>query len=118
MDIAQRIPVAAWGMHGSGGWWIIPAAVMMVGMGVMMWMMMRGMMGGGSSQRSSAPSEGREATQRTLEILDRRMAEGEISLEDYRERREALTNGAHPGQPDAGDSEREEAAQAAGKGKP
>ena len=90
MNIALTIPIAdSWGMHGSGGWWILGGAVMMLGMGAMMWMMMRGM-GGGSSQRSSAPSEPPDTTQSALEILERRFAQGEISVEEYRERREIL----------------------------
>ena len=88
MDITQTIPLAdSWGMHGSGGWWILGAVVMMLFMGAMMWMMMRGM--GGSSQRSSAPIES-PGTESAVEILERRYAEGEISVEDYRERREVL----------------------------
>ncbi len=103
MNIAQTIPDAYWGMHG-GGWWILGAAVMMGCMGAMMWMMMRGM-GGGSSQRSSAPSEPPDTTQSALEILERRFAQGEISVEEYRERREILagadaeSNGAETDEP-------------------
>ena len=94
MSPAQTIPLAgSWGMHGSGGWWILGAVVMMLFMGAMMWMMMRGM-GGGSSQRSSPPSESPGTTQSALEILERRFAHGEISVEDYRERREILTDAA------------------------
>ena len=92
MSIAQTIPIAYWGMHGGGGWWILGAAVMMGCMGAMMWMMMRGM-GGGSSHQSSAPSESPGTTQSALEILERRFAQGEISVEEYRERREILANG-------------------------
>ncbi len=91
MNIANTIPVAYWGMHG-GGWWILGAAVMMLCMGAMMWMMMRGM-GGGSSQRSSPPSEPSDTTQSALEILERRFAQGDISVEEYRERREILASG-------------------------
>jgi uncharacterized membrane protein len=92
MNIAQTIPLAdGWGMHGGGGgWWIVGAAMMVLFMGGMMWMMMRGM-GGGSS---SAPSESRGTTQRPVEILERRFAEGAISIEEYQARREALVNGS------------------------
>src|SRR6185312_15898051 len=91
MSIALTIPIAFWGMHG-GGWWILGAVLMMVCMGAMMWMMMRGM-GGGSSQSPSAPSENPGTTQNAFEILERRFAEGEISVEEYRERREILAQG-------------------------
>jgi putative membrane protein len=102
VNIAQTIPLAdGFGMHnGNGGWWVLGAAVMMVFMGGMMWMMMRGM-GGGSSAASSAPPEGPAIKESPVEILDRRFAEGEISAEDYRARRELLvnrtaeSNGAH-----------------------
>ena len=93
MNIAQTIHLAdTWGMHGSGGWWILGAVVMVVFMGGMMWMMMRGMRGG-SSQRSSAPSETPGTTKSAVEILERRFADGEISVEDYRERLDVLTRG-------------------------
>ena len=86
MNIAQTIPIGdSWGMHGSGGWWILGGAVMMLCMGAMMWMMMRGMGGG-----SSAPGEPPDTTQSALDILDCRFAQGEISVEEYRERREIL----------------------------
>ena len=75
-------------------------------MGVMMWMMMRGM-GGRSSPSSSAAEMAPRAkapavrelderlvtSERPMEILERRFAAGEISLEEYRTCREALVNG-------------------------
>ena len=102
MNIAQTIPFAdGWSMHdGNGGWWILGAAVMMLFMGGMMWMMMRGM-GRGSSPESSAPPEGPTIKESPVEILERRLAAGEITAEDYRARREmfdnenAESNGAH-----------------------
>jgi uncharacterized membrane protein len=102
MDIAQTIPLAdGWGMHGGGaGWWIAGAALMMLFMGGMMWMMMRGM-GGGSTP---APSERRDTSQSPLEILERRLAEGAISIEEYEARRHTLLTGtAEP----AGEQEEE-----------
>jgi uncharacterized membrane protein len=48
-----------------------------------------GSMGGGSSPPSDAPG----ATESPVDILERRFAEGEISLEEYRMRREALGDG-------------------------
>lgn len=92
MNIAQTIFLAdGWGMHGGGsGWWIVGVPFMLLMMGGMMWMMMRGM-GGGSS---SAPSERTATTESPVEILERRFAEGAISIEEYRTRREALLDGA------------------------
>jgi uncharacterized membrane protein len=107
MDVAQIIPLAdSWGMHGDigAGWLIVMAPLMLLMMGGMMWMMMRGM-GGGSSQSSPAPSEARPTTESPLEILERRLAEGAISIEEYEARREALakassgSNGAREEEP-------------------
>ena len=94
MNIALTVPLADdWGMHG-GGWWLLAAIPMMLFMGAMMWMMMRGMMGGGSSPDSSARSATSVSRETPTEILERRFAEGEISIEEYRARREALADGA------------------------
>ena len=95
MHIALTVPLADnWGMHGDGGWWLLAAIPMMLFMGAMMWMMMRGMMGGGSSSDSSAPSDTSVSSETPMQILERRFAEGEISIEEYRARREALVDGA------------------------
>ena len=91
MNMALTVPLADnWGMHGGSGWWLLAAIPMMLFMGAMMWMMMRGMMGGGSSPDSSARSDTSASRETPLEILERRFAEGEISIEDYRARRETL----------------------------
>ena len=96
MRIAQTIPLAdSWGMHGGGGWWILGAGMMMLFMGGMMWMMMRGM--GGGSSRGSSPPESPGSTKSPVDILERRFAEGEISLEDYHARRKALVEGSADG---------------------
>jgi putative membrane protein len=83
VDFAQTIPLAA-----SGGWWIFMPVMMLICMGAMMWMM-RGM-GGGSSRRWSARWSRFVSRETPLETLERRFAEGEISIDEYRTRREAL----------------------------
>jgi putative membrane protein len=95
MSFALAVPLAGdgWGMHDGGGWWVLAAVVMMLFMGGMMWMMMRGM-GGSSSRDSSAPPDSLARRESPMDTLDRRLAEGEISTEEYRERREALVDGA------------------------
>ena len=99
----QTITLAdSWGMHGSGGWWILGAVVMMAFMGAMMWMMMRGM-GGDSSRDSSTPPDTAAGRESPMETLQRRFAEGEISIEEYHARREALVDGN--AQPSADDGE-------------
>lgn len=92
MTIAQTIPVADnWGMHGDigAGWWIVMVTIMVLFIGAMMWMMLRGM-GGGSPGQSSAPPDSSVTREGPVDILERRLATGEISTEEYRERREAL----------------------------
>ena len=95
--------VAIIAVAGASGAFVIPCVLMM---GVMMWMMMRGM-GGRSSPTASAVETAPRATAPTvhdlderlvtsgspMEILERRFAAGEISVEEYRTRREALVNG-------------------------
>ena len=92
MNIAQSLLLAdSWGMHDGDvgmGWWIIGVPFMLLMMGGMMWMMMRGMGGG-----SSAPTERLGTTESPVDILKRRVAEGEISVDEYRTRREELING-------------------------
>ncbi len=82
-----------WGDHmdWGGGWWI----VMVVGM-VLFWglailgavWLVRELVGRGGSL-------GRKPN--ALELLDRRLAEGTISPEDYRERRKILEGSSPPG---------------------
>ena len=102
MDITAIIPLAdSWGMHDGdigAGWLIVMVPMMLLMMGGMMWMMMRGM--GGSS---SPPSETPRKTESPVDILERRFAEGELSLDDYRARRQALLNG--DAEPSANDDE-------------
>jgi uncharacterized membrane protein len=81
-------------MHDIGtGWWVVMIPMMLLFMGAMMWMMMRGM-GGSSSRDSSAPRDSFVSRDNPIETLERRLAEGEISIEEYRERREALVDGS------------------------
>ena len=75
-------------VHGDVGWgWMIGMMVVMVVFwgaiifGVI-WLI-RGAVGGRPAERKESPSE----------ILERRFAEGGISVEDYRARREVLGNG-------------------------
>jgi hypothetical protein len=96
--------VAIIAVAGASGAFAIPCVLMM---GVMMWMMMRGMGGRSSPSASAAETAPRPkapavrdldaplvTSERPLEILERRFAAGEISVEDYQTRREALISGA------------------------
>lgn len=113
MDITAIIPLAdSWGMHDGDigvGWLIVMVPMMLLMMGGMMWMM-RGM---GAS--SSPPGETPRTTESPVEILDRRFAEGEISIDEYRARREALLDGS--AEPSADDDERLPTATRGGEGR-
>lgn len=113
MNIALTIPLAdSWGMHNGGGWWILGAAAMMLFMGGMMWMMMRGMRGGSSSDSFASP-DNYVSTESPAQTLKRRLAEGEISIEEYHARREALVDDTAESR---GDRDREQQLTAAGAG--
>ena len=114
MSSALTFPLAdGWSMHG-GGWWILLAVPMMLFMGAMMWMMMRGMMGRGSSPDPSAPADRSAREETSLETLERRFAEGEISIEEYEARRDALVDGnAQP----SGDHDEQLTAPGVGEGR-
>lgn len=95
MDIALATLVADTWMHGDWGWgWM---AVMMVMMllfwgaiiAAIVWLL-RGASWG------AKPREGDASRETPAEILDRRFAEGEISEDDYRARREVLAGRGEP----------------------
>lgn len=94
MNIARTIPLADTWMHGgwSWGWMSLMMAMMVLFWGAVIvgtvWLI-----------RSAGGSWGRErsvSTETPVEILDRRFAEGEISEEDYRARREVLAGRGEP----------------------
>lgn len=94
MTTAFAVPLAdSWGMHGDvgAGWMIVMGAAMVLFWGAVLiglvWLI-RGLAGGWPASGASAVS--RESP---VEILDRRFAEGAISAEDYRARREVLVTG-------------------------
>jgi putative membrane protein len=90
MNVAQALPLAdTWGMHGDvgAGWMILMMAVMVlfwaaIVLGIV-WLV-RGATGGWAGPRSESATE----------VLQRRFAEGEISADEYRTRREVLLDGA------------------------
>ena len=110
MNVAYAIPVAdTWGMHGDVGWgWMVGMMVLMVLfwgaiiLGVV-WLV-RGAGEARSAPRGSSPTDVSERRETPTEVLDRRFAEGTISLEDYQARRKVLANDAG----DAGGTRKEE----------
>ncbi len=102
MNVAQVIPLAdTWGMHGDigTGWWIVMVVAMVLFWGAI-WLGIAWLIRG-SARGWSAPWERLASRESPVDILERRFAEGEISAEDYRARREVLvnrtaeSNGAH-----------------------
>ena len=93
MAIAQTIPLADSWMHGGWGWgWMsLMMVVMLLFWGAiivgLVWLIR------GAPWGPPAPRERLVSKENPVEILDRRFAEGEITAEDYRARREVLVNG-------------------------
>jgi putative membrane protein len=80
-------------MHGDfgAGWWIPMAVMMALFWGAVIFGILWFVRGGFDGWRA-----GRRET--PLDVLERRFAEGAISVEDYHERRDVLETGA-PGRP-------------------
>jgi putative membrane protein len=78
-----------WDGHMSGGWWI----VMMIGM-ILFWafvvVAVVWLIRSGPELFGSRTGEREQTRPDALEILERRLAQGEISVEEYRERRSVL----------------------------
>jgi putative membrane protein len=94
VGITEALPLAdSWGMHGDvgAGWWIVMMVLMVLFWGAVIagivWLI-RGVTRGGS-----ASGERVVTRESPVEILERRFAEGEITAEDYRARREVLASG-------------------------
>ena len=89
MTTAHAMPLAGTWMHGGWGWgWM---ALMMIVMLLFWGAVIAGIVwlirGAGVA---SLPRESSVRKETPVEILDRRLAEGEINEEDYRARREVL----------------------------
>lgn len=87
MNIAQVIPFADAWMHGGWGWaWMTLMMILMV----LFWAAV--IFGVVWLIRSAVDRPG-PRTESPIEVLERRFAEGAISVEDYQARREVLVNG-------------------------
>lgn len=92
MNIAQNVPLADTWMHGWGwGWMPLMMLPMVLFWGAIIfgifWLIR------GSARGESGPGETPVDKESPVEILERRFAEGAITAEDYRARREVLVNG-------------------------
>lgn len=96
MSIGPGISLAATsrGWHIDAGWWIVMAICMLFMVAMMLGMVWRSRVGGGGWPRLWSGRWPGWREESPIDVLERRFAEGEISVEDYRERREALTSGA------------------------
>jgi putative membrane protein len=75
------LPVADWDGHGPG-WWIVFVPLIWIAVIAGVVYLVRG-----RGPRGPWASRGRETG---IDVLERRFAEGELSLEQYRERRSVL----------------------------
>ncbi len=87
IGFAMLLSDNGWGDHmdGNGGWWIVMAIGMVLFWGLVIlgivWLVRE--LSGARAHAKAEPD--------ALAILDRRLAEGTISTEEYRERRAILT---------------------------
>jgi len=75
----------------SGGWWIF--CIFMIGMMVFCIFMMRGRMGSmmcGSLYRGTKDADLAATTESAKEILEKRLALGEIDMEEFEKKKRAL----------------------------
>jgi putative membrane protein len=100
MSGAGTLPIAdTWGMHGDvgTGWWIVMVVGMAVFWGAVIvlgaWTVRTALDRGPSRRHESA-----------LEVLERRFAEGDISVDDYRQRRKLLAGSGDSGPESATDA--------------
>jgi len=91
MNFARTIPLADIWMHGGWGWgWMSLMMVLFWGAVILgiVWLIR------GTTQGRSVAAGRPPRTESAIEILDRCLAEGEITEEDYRARRGLLTHEA------------------------
>lgn len=81
-----------------GGWWIVMVVVMILFWGLVLvgiaWLVRE--LGGSREQSHRSMPPAAEPGAEALRILDTRLAAGEISTSEYRERRAALREGTPP----------------------
>ena len=92
--LTQSVPLAdTWSMHGGDvgfGWWLVMTLGMVAFWGAVIALVVWMLRGGGSASRS--PSEP-VASESPRQILDRRLADGSLDVEEYERRRRLLDDG-------------------------
>ncbi|MHA1938120.1 MAG: SHOCT domain-containing protein [Candidatus Thorarchaeota archaeon] len=84
--------MGGYGSFAFGDWWWIFPIVMMIVMMIFCFLMMRGwMMGKHDSKGATGPHES-TSSESAREILDKRYALGEISKEEYEEKKRDISN--------------------------
>lgn len=77
-----------WGMGGGGwAWFVVPLLLVVI-------VLLVAMLARGSGGRTRTPPSGGTGQTRAREILDERYARGELTDEEYRERRRHLEGGS------------------------
>jgi putative membrane protein len=87
------VPLADWGMHDGdwgAGWMLVMMPLMLLFWGAIIFGVIWLIRGG---VRSGSTAEAHVSRESPVEILERRFAEGAITLEDYQARRKVLVNG-------------------------
>jgi putative membrane protein len=78
-----------WYMHDIGwGWWVLMSVGMVAFWGLVIWGIVTLVRGG-----TSNPEPSQNEPERPLEILQRRLARGEIPVEEYEKLQDALIGG-------------------------
>ena len=80
----------AWDMHDGGGWWVVMMLAMLLFWALVIAGVVWLVRAGGLGDRSGGRTKG------AMELLDERLAAGDISIEDYERRREILAGGRSP----------------------
>ena len=92
MNLASTLPLADWGMHDGAwgaGWMLVMMPLMLLFWGAIIFGAIWLIRGGA---RSSSTAEVHATRESPVEILERRFAEGDITPEDYKARRDVLVN--------------------------
>ena len=88
------IAADGWSMHGNVGfgWWMVMTLAMILFWGGVIALIVWLLREGAAARRSTTP----HGNETAIDILDRRFAAGDLSVEEYHERRQLLDDREHP----------------------